>query len=73
MVGKHVPKKKQNKMQFFFFSSLPQPVAFRGSVFSKKKLKLEEGLPLPANFSFFNDRFVFIMHRDLTVSFNGSK
>jgi hypothetical protein len=60
-------------MNLFFFSSLAEPVPFKGSVFGKKKLKLQEGLPLPATFSYCNDRFIFIVHRDLTVSFNGSK
>ena len=53
--------------------SLAQPVSYRGGVFGKKKLKLTEGQPLPATFSYAGDRFIFVVHRDLTVSFNGTK
>jgi hypothetical protein len=48
-------------------------VPFKGCLFNKKKLKMTEGQHLPATFSCGGDRFKFVVHRDLTVSFNGTK
>jgi hypothetical protein len=47
-------------------------VTFGSGTFQKKVLCLKEGEPLPATFKFKN-RFTFIVQRDLTVTFNGTK
>jgi hypothetical protein len=58
---------------FFSLPSLSAPVPLKGGAFKKKKLKLVEGQSLPATFSYFNGRFNFVVHRDLNVTFNGTK
>jgi hypothetical protein len=60
-------------LRLYLFSRLADPVPFKGSQFQKKKLPLQEGQSLPATFSFCKDRFVFVVQRDLTVFFNGTK
>jgi hypothetical protein len=56
-----------------FFSSLAEHVAFKGRLFNFKKLHLTEGQALPATFSFAKDRFKFVVEKDLTVTFNGTR
>jgi hypothetical protein len=41
--------------------------------FNTKTLTLEEGTELPATFVFGKGRFTFIVHPDLSVTFNGTK
>jgi hypothetical protein len=48
-------------------------VPFRGKQFNTKTLTLREGTPLPATFVFGDGLFTFIVNRDLTVTFNGTK
>ena len=48
-------------------------MAFKGRFFNFKKLDLKEGQVLPATFSFAKDRFKFVVEKDLTVTFNGTK
>jgi hypothetical protein len=52
---------------------LAEAVPFKGGYFNSKKLSLKEGEPLPATFNYANGRFVFVVHPDLTVTFNGTK
>jgi hypothetical protein len=52
---------------------LEERVAFKGRFFNFKKLDLKEGQALPATFSFAKDRFKFVVEKDLTVTFNGTK
>jgi hypothetical protein len=52
---------------------LAEPVAYKGGHFNSKKLSLNEGQALPATYSYARDQFVFVVQRDLTVTFNGIK
>jgi hypothetical protein len=53
-----------------FSFSLAEKVSFGSGTFQRKVLSLRQGEPLPATFKFKNDRFVFVVERDLTVTFN---
>jgi hypothetical protein len=39
----------------------------------KKVLYLEEGQALPVTFNYKQNRFIFVVHRDLTITLNGTK
>jgi hypothetical protein len=52
---------------------LAEKVSFGGGTFQKKVLCLKEGEPLPATFKFKNDQFIFVVQRDLSVTFNKTK
>jgi hypothetical protein len=54
-------------------SSLAETVPYKRGHFNSKKLMLQEGQALPATFSYAKDRFIFVVQRDLTVTFNGTK
>jgi hypothetical protein len=58
---------------FFLIFRLAEPVPFKGQLFQKKKLSLQEGQSLPATFKFCKGQFAFVVQRDLSVFFNGTK
>jgi hypothetical protein len=53
--------------------SLAEPVNYKNKAFQMKTLAIKEGEPLPATFKVKKDAFTFIIHRDLTVTMNGTK
>jgi hypothetical protein len=70
------PQSSYNKYfnyNYFVHFSLAEFVRYKAGHFNTKKLYLEEGTPLPATFSFAKGLFTFIVQRDLSVTFNGTK
>jgi hypothetical protein len=53
--------------------SLEEFVQYGKGQFNKRTLTLEEGTPLPATFVSGKGQFTFVVHPDLSVTFNGKK
>jgi hypothetical protein len=60
-------------MLTFILFSLAEPVNYKNNTFQKKTLAIKEGEPLPATFKLKKDAFTFIIHRDHTVTMDGTK
>jgi hypothetical protein len=53
--------------------SLADFVPYKAAYFNSKKLSIQRGTPLPATFSFAKGLFNFVVEKDLSVSFNGTR
>jgi hypothetical protein len=58
---------------YIFIFSLAEFVNFRGGQFNSKTLKMVEGTPLPASFVYGGGLFNFVVNKDLSVTFNGTR
>jgi hypothetical protein len=48
-------------------------VTYQGSTYTQKTFKITRGSPLPYTLSYGKGAFVFVVHKDLTVTFNNQR
>jgi hypothetical protein len=56
-----------------FHFRLAAPVPFKSGHFNMKKISVTAGTPLPATYAFGKGLFSFVVHQDLSVTFNGER